>query len=49
MARERMVTRTILETEVDVICMDVNTVETQIKNVHAHRVAEKQWLYFKAT
>lgn len=31
MSRERMVTRTILETEVEVICMDVNTVETQIK------------------
>lgn len=31
MARERMVTRTILETEVEVICIDVNTFETQIK------------------
>ena len=31
MARERMVTRTILQTEVDVICMDVTTVETTVK------------------
>lgn len=31
MARERMITRTILETEVEVICMNVNTVEPQIK------------------
>lgn len=31
MARERMVTRTILETEVNVICMDVTTVETLVE------------------
>lgn len=31
MTRERMITRTILQTEVDVICMDVTTVETAVK------------------